>query len=104
MNPAKVDRNKLLQLTDLPNIGKAGAADLRLLGIQTPDDLIGCDPFELYCQLCAITQARHDPCLLDVLISITRFMQGEPARVWWGYTEERKQRYGAVLLSFSELS
>ena len=104
MNPTKVDRNKLLQLTDLPNIGKAGAADLRLLGIQTPNDLIGCDPFQLYNQLCTVTQTRHDPCVLDVFISITRFMQGEPARVWWDYTEERKQHDRPVLLSFSELS
>lgn len=39
MNPDKVNREKLQKLTDLPNIGKAGAADLVLLGIHQPEDL-----------------------------------------------------------------
>jgi hypothetical protein len=29
--------------------------------------------------------------LLDVFISITRFMDGEAPRVWWDYTAERKR-------------
>ena len=91
MNPIKVDRNNVKKLTDLPNIGKAAAADLVLLGIETPDDLRARDAFQLYDDLCHITQARHDPCVIDVFISVIRFMQGEPARPWWEYTEERKK-------------
>ena len=34
MHPAKVRRDHLHQLTDLPNIGPASAADLRRLGIE----------------------------------------------------------------------
>ena len=34
MNPAKVAREQVEILTDLPNIGKAMAADLHLLGIE----------------------------------------------------------------------
>lgn len=96
MNPKKVSRDRLADLTDLPNIGRAGAADLRLLGIDTPAGLVGRDPKEMFETLCAITGARHDPCVLDVFISVTRFMAGEAPRSWWEYTEERKQKFGAV--------
>lgn len=92
MNPAKVSRDRLGQLTDLPNIGPALAADLRLLGIDAPAGLIGQDPHELYERLCILTATRHDPCVLDVFIAITRFMAGEPPRAWWEFTAERKRR------------
>ena len=91
MSPDKVDRTRLGKLTDLPNIGTAIAADLRLLGIEKPDDLAGQSALELYHMLSSIKGMRQDPCLLDVLISITRFMEGEEPRPWWMYTEERKR-------------
>jgi hypothetical protein len=91
MNPIKVDRQKISKLTDLPNIGKAAAADLRLLGINCPDDLITRDAFQLYGELCRLTQTKHDPCVIDVFMSVVCFMQGEPARPWWEYTAERKK-------------
>lgn len=91
MNPAKVVRAKVKQLTDLPNIGKASAADLRLLGIETPVQLLGRNPYEMYQTLCDKTGQKHDPCMLDVFISITRFMAGDDPKPWWFYTEERKQ-------------
>jgi hypothetical protein len=62
-----------------------------LLGINSPEDLIACDAFQLYDDLCHLTQAKHDPCVIDVFMSVIRFMQGEPARPWWEYTAERKQ-------------
>jgi len=89
MNPNKVVRENISKLTDLPNIGKAGAADLHLLGIENPDDLVGQDPYEMYEKLCIITSSKHDPCVIDVFISITCFINGEP-KVWWDYTAERK--------------
>jgi hypothetical protein len=92
MNPSKVNRNNLTQLTDLPNIGKAIAADLVLLGITQPAQLSGMCPYDLYKRLCALTKSVHDPCLLDTFISITRFMNGEAPQPWWCYTAERKQR------------
>ncbi|MCG8376165.1 MAG: helix-hairpin-helix domain-containing protein [Chlorobiales bacterium] len=94
MNPDKVDRNQLEKLTDLPNIGPAIAADLRLLGVNKPDDLAGRSPFELYDMLSSSKGKRQDPCLLDVLISVTRFMDGEDPRPWWHYTAERKRMFG----------
>ena len=90
MNPAKVVRAEDKQLTDLPNIGKACAADLRLLGIDKPEQLLDRNPYELYQTLCDKTGKRHDPCMLDVFISITRFMAGEDPKPWWFYTDERK--------------
>jgi len=91
MNPSKVDRARVSVLTDLPNIGKSCADDLRLLGILEPGQLVGQCPFEMYARLCELTATRHDPCLLDVFISITRFMAGEEPHPWWAYTKERKK-------------
>lgn len=91
MNPRKVDRTRLVALTDLPNIGAACAEDLRLLGIDQPSQLVGKNPFQMYRMLCEKTASRHDPCVIDVFMSVTRFMAGEQARPWWAYTQERKQ-------------
>jgi hypothetical protein len=92
MNPAKVDRTRLEKLTDLPNIGRASAGDLVLLGIDTPGQLKGRCAYAMYDELCAKTGVRHDPCVIDVFLSVTRFMDGGPARPWWDFTEERKRR------------
>jgi hypothetical protein len=91
MHPNKVNRNQLQQLTDLPNIGKASMADLHLLGIYQADQLVGKNPFDMYQELCLKTAIRHDPCVIDVFMSITRFIAGEDAQPWWAYTAERKR-------------
>ena len=93
MSPSKVERSRVRLLTDLPNIGKAGADDLGLLGIHEPQQLVGVCPLKMYERLCEKTASRHDPCVLDVFISVTRFMNGEEPRPWWAYTEERKQAH-----------
>ncbi|KAF1711167.1 mitomycin resistance protein [Pseudoxanthomonas kalamensis DSM 18571] len=77
-------------LLQLPNIGPAMLGDFHLLGIERPQQLADRDPYQLYDALCATTGQRHDPCVIDTFISAVRFMQGEPARPWWHYTEERK--------------
>lgn len=92
MNPSKVVREQTKALTDLPNIGRAGAGDLQLLGIKEPSDLLGRDPYEMYERLCELTGYRHDPCVIDVFISVTRFVGGEKPQPWWAYTAERKRR------------
>jgi hypothetical protein len=91
MNPHKVDRAKVTQLTDLPNVGKAIANDLRLLGFLTHRQIAGACPFAMYERLCQKTGQRHDPCVIDVFMSITSFLQGEPPRPWWEFTEARKK-------------
>lgn len=82
------------QLEDLPNIGPKIAAKLRLIDVRVPADLVGRDPYALFDELKARTGERHDPCLLDVLISATRFLEGGVERPWWAYTEERKAKLG----------
>jgi hypothetical protein len=49
------------------------------------------NPLELYNRLNTITGIRHDPCVLDVFMSITDYMSGSDAQPWWAYTEKRKQ-------------
>ena len=81
----------LKRLEDVPNVGKAIAADLRYLGIEAPSDLQGKDPYELYDTLCARTGVRHDPCLLDTFIAAVRYVEGGPKLPWWAFTAERKR-------------
>lgn len=94
--PGKVQRLRVVKLTDLPNVGPACEKDLHLLGIKRPADLHGKDLFEMYKALCQLTGVRQDPCVLDVFISITRFASGESPLPWWAYTAERKARYGKL--------
>ncbi len=96
VSPAKVRRDRVRRLTDLPNVGPAMSRDFELLGIRTPRQLRGKDPLALYQRLCRKTGVRQDPCVLDTFISVTRFMDGESPRPWWAYTAERKRRYGAI--------
>ena len=84
-------REDIARLEDIPNVGPAVAADLRQLGITTPNELSGRDPYEMYDDLCRLTGQRHDPCLLDTFIAAVRYMAGEPKRPWWKYTAERKR-------------
>ena len=87
----KVVREHTEKLTDLPNIGKAMARDLHLLGIHSPADLSGQDPYAMYKRLCTLTGFRHDPCVLDIFLSVTDFMNGGIPKPWWHYTAERKK-------------
>ncbi|MET0655775.1 MAG: helix-hairpin-helix domain-containing protein [Pseudoxanthomonas sp.] len=88
--------SEAIELQHIPNIGPAMVADFKALGIARPMQLTGADPFSLYQRLCKITGTRHDPCVLDTFISAVRFMEGEPARPWWYYTAERKQRHPGI--------
>jgi hypothetical protein len=85
------DRAKIVTLEDLPSVGKAVAADLRVLGIRSPAELKRKDPYALYDALNRRTRVRHDPCLLDTFIAAVRFVEGGPAKPWWAYTPERKR-------------
>jgi hypothetical protein len=82
---------ELTRLEDLPNIGKAIAADLRAIGYMHPAQLVGLDPLAVYDRLARVMGHRHDPCVLDTLISVRHFLDGEAAQLWWKYTPERKR-------------
>ncbi len=86
-----MNRDRYSELEQLPNVGPATARDLRSLGITRPQALVGKDPYALYERLCRRTGLRHDPCVMDVFLSVVRFMEGAPARPWWAYTAERKR-------------
>ena len=89
------DRTELTELQQIPNVGPAIADDLRLIGISSPQDLLGKDPYTMHDDLFHTTGIRHDLCELDVFISAVRFMDGEPKRPWWKYTAERKRELAA---------
>ena len=84
------------RLEQLPNVGPALAADLRLLGIVHPKELARRDAFVLYQALCAKTGQRQDPCVLYTFMAVTDFMRGAEPAPWWAYTAQRKALYGQV--------
>lgn len=88
-------RDDIACLEDIPNVGPAVAGDLRQLGITSPDELLGRDPYAMYDDLCRITGQRHDPCLLDTFIAAVRYIEGGPKKPWWKYTAERKRELAA---------
>lgn len=77
-------------LTDIPNIGKSIAQDLRTLGVHTPADVAAMDPIATYEALRTPTGRRHDPCVLDTFLAAKDFMNGGPAQPWWYFTAQRK--------------
>lgn len=85
------NRKTVTELTDLPNIGKAIAGDLRLIGIQFPQDLIGKSAYELHNKLCLMTGKKHDLCVIDVFLAVIDFMEGGNPLPWWKFTTERKK-------------
>ena len=91
MHPAKVKRDCVKSLMDLPNVGPATKADLLRLGIQKPEQLVGLDAYEMHERLCHLTKVKHDPCVIDVFLSIVHFANGGLAKPWWDFTEERKR-------------
>jgi len=93
VNPRRCKRHQLAQLTDLPNVGPAMASALQSLGCQVPADLDGCDAYQLYQRLSRQRGCRQDPCVLDVFLSIQRFLAGEEPQPWWAYSQERRRCY-----------
>ncbi|MFT5660541.1 MAG: hypothetical protein ACI9TV_001183 [Sulfurimonas sp.] len=85
------NREIVSTLEALPNLGKAISADLRLIGISKPQNLIGKNPFDLYNELC-IKKGKHvDHCVIDVFMSVVDFMEGGEPQPWWNFTHERKE-------------
>jgi hypothetical protein len=95
-SPKAASAQACTALEQLPNVGPAMAADLRLLGIHAPQALVGRDGLQLYHALCEATGQRHDPCVLDTLLAVVDFMHGAPPAPWWAYTAQRKQMLGPI--------
>lgn len=92
------------RLTDIPNIGKAAAADLVGLGIHTPADVQRMDPMRAYDTLRDPMGRLHDPCVLDTFMAAHDFMNGGPAQPWWHFTPQRKQILAAAVLAGAALT
>jgi Pathogenicity locus len=79
------------KLSDLRNVGTATLGDLRLLQIQTVEELARQDPTKLFRELERLTQKRQDPCVWDVFAAIIHeAATGEPTN-WWKWTGIPKQ-------------
>lgn len=84
-------RQSIKKLEDIPNVGRSIAANFRQLGITAPTELAGRDPYQMYEDICRLSRAKHDPCLLDVFIAAVHYMEGAPKKPWWHYTTQRKR-------------
>ncbi len=80
------------ELQRLRNVGPATDGDLAVLGITTIAALRGQDAYALYDRLCALTQTRHDPCMIDVFLSAIDQAEGGEPKAWWAYTAARRAR------------
>ena len=83
---------KAKKLTDLPNVGKATAEDLRSIGIHSPSQLADRDPLATFQELAVVMGRRHDPCVFYALLSVQHFLHGGPALPWWTFAPEGKKR------------
>jgi hypothetical protein len=87
-HPGIANRSDLLALA---NVGPAVTRYLERVGITQTSQLAGRDPVEIYEEMCAASGRRHDPCLLDTVMSAVEQADGGPARPWWHYTAQRKR-------------
>ena len=90
-----MSRTGIKSLQEIPNIGKAIENNFNIIGVNSPEQLIGKDPYKIYNELCNASNKQHDPCVIDVFISAVRYMEGGPPKKWWQFTEERKNKLGA---------
>ena len=65
----KSSRQDVGRLEDIPTVGPAIAGALRRLGITSPAELLGRDPYAMYDDLCRITGQRRTP---SVVVSRNR--------------------------------
>ena len=84
----RVTHKRPSRLEDLPNIGKAIAADLRSLGILSPAQLASHEPLATYHALAAVMGQRLDPCVLYTLLAVVHFQQTGDRLPWWRFTEQ----------------
>ena len=90
-----MSRTDIKSIQQIPNVGKAIENLFNIIGVNSPKQLIGKDPYKMYIELCNVTNQTHDPCVIDVFISAVKYMEGGPHRKWWEFTEERKNKLGA---------
>ena len=87
------NRETVIKLEHLPNIGKKMANYLEIIDIKTPQSLIGQNALDLYNKLCKKTGKQFDPCVIDIFMSVIDFMEGVEPKSWWKFTGKRKEFY-----------
>ena len=86
--------SNVMKLADLRNVGKAALKDFEVLGIVSVGQLAAQEPRDLYEKLCALTNARHDPCVEDVFAAAIHQARTGEALDWWVFSRRRKQPAG----------
>lgn len=79
-----------MNLRDLRNVGKATLNDLKILEIESVEELASCDPTDLFQRLEIATMKQHDPCVWDVFAAIIHEAKTGEATSWWEWTSKRK--------------
>lgn len=87
------------ELMKIPGIGKKMAKDLMLLGINSVEDLNGCDPELLYERLCMLKGYTVDRCVLYVFRCAAYYAtekKHDPEKLkWWNWKDaDRKKKAG----------
>jgi len=85
------------ELRDLVSIGPAMLRDLRILGIQSVDQLAKKKPRRMYNELCRL-MGPQDICCLDVFTAAVAQAKNpdlpSEQRQWWYWSRKRKARDG----------
>ena len=87
-----------ITLADMTNVGPATLGDLKLLGIQRVAQLAKLQPsdaFVLWRKLGRLTGGLHDPCVIDVFMSVISQAHGNTPCPWWHFTKQRKAMMAA---------
>lgn len=77
-------------LTDLPNIGKSIASDLKKIGIDSSSELEKRNPLSIFEELRTVMGKRHDPCVYYTLLSVDHFLRTGESLAWWKFTDQGK--------------
>jgi len=88
-----------ITLADMANVGPATLGDLKLLGIQRVAQLAKLQPsdaFVLWRKLGRLTGGLHDPCVIDVFMSVISQAHGNTPCPWWHFTKQRKAMMAAL--------
>ena len=83
-------------LTDLPNIGKAIATDLKKIGINSSSDLEKRNALTIFEELRTVMGKRHDPCVYYTLLSVKHFLRTAESLPWWKFTAQGKIHLGTI--------
>lgn len=88
-------RTDVKNLQKIPNVGKAIEKYFNIIGINSPMQLIGKDPYQMYNELCDSTHQKHDRCVIDVFISAVRYLEGSHPKNWWEFIKERNIQWNS---------